>query len=103
MLRKLACMLVDLMGIEIYDHCVVLLGLGLKESKITLNIMKVGMHSYLPNAHLNQSLNLNSKNLVKSETPSCNFDVVGLKGGKIARNVTKVGVHTCLSNMHPNL
>ena len=31
----------------------VLLGFGLNESKITLNIMKVGMHSYLTNAHLN--------------------------------------------------
>ena len=59
-------MLVYLMDIQIYDqvsilrswskaklHHAVLLGFGLKETKITLNIMKVGVHSYLPNAHLN--------------------------------------------------
>ena len=34
-------------------HRVVLLGFGVKESKITLNIMKVGVHSYLRNADLN--------------------------------------------------
>ena len=62
----LECMLVYIMGIQIYAqisiirswsklklHRVVLLGFGLKLWKITLNIMKVGVHSYLPNAHLN--------------------------------------------------
>ena len=29
----------------------VLLGFGLKESEITLNIMKVGVQSYIPNAY----------------------------------------------------
>ena len=61
-----SCMLVYLMGIQIYDqvsilrswskgklHRAVLLGFGLKELKITVNIMKVGEQSYLPNAHLN--------------------------------------------------
>ena len=47
--------------------------------KIALNIVKVGMHSYLPNAHLNQCLNFNSKKLVKSETPLCTFLCVPLK------------------------
>ena len=30
-----------------------LLGFGLKEVKIDLNIVKLGMHSYIPNGHLN--------------------------------------------------
>ena len=32
-------------------HCTVLLGFGLKELKITLNIVKVGVHTYHPNVH----------------------------------------------------
>ena len=88
-------------GIQIYDqvsiirswlkaklHSAVLLGFGLKESKITLNIMKVGMHSYLSNVHLNLWSNFHLKKLVKSETPSCGF--------------VKVGVHACLWTVHPN-
>ena len=34
-------------------HCAALLGFGLKEQKIALNIVKVCVHYYLPNAHLN--------------------------------------------------
>ena len=33
-------------------HRVVLLGFGLKELKIAPNIVKVNVHSYLPNVHL---------------------------------------------------
>ena len=44
--------------------------------------MKVGVHSYLPNAHLNLRSNFNSKKLVKSETPSCGFTKIGVKGGE---------------------
>ena len=56
-------MIVYPMGIQIYDqvsilrstskvklHRTVLLGFGLKELRITLNIVKVGVHSYHPNA-----------------------------------------------------
>ena len=52
------------MGIQIYDqvlilrstskvklHRTVLLGFGLKELKITPNIVKVGVHTYHPNPH----------------------------------------------------
>ena len=63
-------------------HRAVLLVFGLKESKITMNIMKVGVHSYLPNAHLILCSNSNSKKLVKSETTSCIFAKVGVKGGE---------------------
>ena len=104
------------MGIQIYDqvsilrswskpklHCVVLLGFGLKVSKITLNIMKVGVHSYLPNAHLNLWSNFNSEKFVKSETPQVVSLRLGLQGVKIARNFAKLGVHACLSNGHPNI
>ena len=102
-MRKLACMLVYLMAIQIYDqvsilrswskaklHCVVLLGFILKESKITLNIMKVGVHSYLPNwsrVKLRHAVSLR----------------LGLKGVKIAKKNMKFGVHGYLSNGHPNL
>ena len=60
----------------------VLLGFGLKELKITMNIMKVGMHSYLSNVHLNLWSNFHLKKLVKSETPSCGFTKIGVKGGE---------------------
>ena len=50
--------------------------------KVALNIMEVGMHSYLPYAHLNLRLNFNSKKLVKSETPLCGFAKVGVKAGE---------------------
>ena len=88
-------MLVYLMGIQIYDqvsipriwskaklHRVVLLRFGLKESKITLNIMKVGVHWYLPNAKINLRSNFNSEKLVKSETLLYGFAEVGIKGVK---------------------
>ena len=84
-------MIVYPMGIQIYDqvsilrstskvnlHRTVLLGFGLKELKITLNIVKVGMHSYLPNAQINLRSNFNSEKLVKSETPLCIFAKVGV-------------------------
>ena len=71
-------MIVYPMGIQIYDqdpflrstskvklHHTVLLGVGLKELKITLNIVKVGMHSYLPNVQINLRSNFNSKNWSK--------------------------------------
>ena len=83
------------MGIQIYDqvsilrswskaklHRAILLGFVLKELKITLNIMKVGVHSYLPNAHLNLWSKFNSMKLVKSQTPSCGFAKIGVKGGE---------------------
>ena len=63
-------------------HHAVLLGFGLKMPKIALNIVKVGMHSYFPNADLNLSLNFNFEKLVKRETSLCGFAKVGMKGGK---------------------
>ena len=63
-------------------HRAVLLGFGLKETKITLNIMKFGVDSYLPNAHLNLQSNFNIKKFVKSETPSCGFAKVGVTRGE---------------------
>ena len=54
------------MGTQIYDevsilrswskvklHRAVWLGIGLKEPNIALNIMKVNVHSYPPNVHIN--------------------------------------------------
>ena len=116
MSQKLACVLLYPMCIQTYDqvsilriwskmrlHRTVLLGSGFKMPKISLKIVKVGMHSYLPNVHLNLWLNFNSKKLVKSETSLCSFTKVGLKGPKIAWSVTEVGVHASLSSAHPNL
>ena len=50
--------------------------------KIAPNIVKVGMHSYFPNADLNLLLNFNFEKLVKRETSLCGFAKVGLKGGE---------------------
>ena len=63
-------------------HRVVFLGVGLQMPKISFNIMKVGIHSYLPNADLNLWLNFNSKKLVKSENLLCGFAKVGVQGGE---------------------
>ena len=63
-------------------HCAALLGFGLKEQKIALNIVKVGVHYYLPNAHLNLWPNFNYEKLVKSETLSGGFSKFGVKGGE---------------------
>ena len=49
---------------------------------IALNIVKVGMHSYFPNADLNLWLNFSFEKLVKRETSLCGFDKVGLKAGE---------------------
>ena len=51
-------------------------------AKIALNIVKVGMHSYFPNADLNLWLNFNFEKLVERETSLCGFAKVGLKGGE---------------------
>ena len=64
-------------------------------AKIALNIVKVGMHSYFPNADLHLCLNFNFEKLVKRETSLCGFSKVGLKGVKIFWNVSKVYMHAC--------
>ena len=51
-------------------------------AKIALNIVKVGMHSYFPNADLNLWLNFNFQKLVKREASLCGFAKVRLKGGE---------------------
>ena len=51
-------------------------------AKIALNIVKVGMQSYFPNADLNLWLNFNFEKLVKRETSLSGFSKVGLKGGE---------------------
>ena len=77
-------------------HRVILLGFGLKESKINLNIMKVALHSYLPNAHLNLWPNFNLKKLVKGETSSCGFAKIGVKCGENSSKCRE-GWSACLS------
>ena len=94
-MQNLACMIIYPMGIQIYDqlsilistsklklHRTVLLWFGLKELKITLNIVKVGMHTYHPNAHQKIWSNFNSKKFVNGETSLCGFTKVGVKGGE---------------------
>ena len=51
-------------------------------AKIDLNLVKVGMHSYFPNADLNLKLNFNFEKLAKRETSLCGFAKVGLKAGE---------------------
>ena len=72
-------------------------------TNIAPNILKVGVHSFLPNAQKNLRSNFNSEKLVKSETSLCGLTKVGVKGVQIARNIGKVGVHVFISNGHPNL
>ena len=48
-------------------------------TKITSNIVKVGVHCYVANAKINLRSNFNSEKLVKSETPSLMFLCVPLK------------------------
>ena len=66
-------------------------------TKITLNIVKVGVHCYLPNAKINLRSNFNSEKLVKSKTHCMVLLRLGLKG------VLKFCMHACLSNGHSNL
>ena len=73
----------------------------LKEGKRALNITKFGMHSYLPNGHLNIWSYFNSKKLAKRETLSCAFNKVALKGSEIARMVVNVSVYACLLKWVP--
>ena len=51
-------------------------------TKITSNIMKVGVHWNLPNAKINLQSNFHSEKLVKSETLLYGFAEVGIKGVK---------------------
>ena len=51
-------------------------------AKIALNIVKVGMHSYFPNADLNLWLNLDFEKFFKRESSLCGLAKVGLKGGE---------------------
>ena len=96
------------MDIQIYDQVsllriwtkvtlrrAVLLGFGLNMSKIALNIVKVGMHSYFLNADLNLWLNFNFEKSVKRETSLCDFAKVGLKG---CENILE-----CLKSLHARL
>ena len=68
---------------------------GLKEVRIALNIVKVGMHSYLTNGHINIRSNFNSEKLVKSETLLYGFIEVGIKGGENILECLK-SLHACL-------
>ena len=94
-MQNLAWMIVCPMGIQIYNQVsilrstskvkldrIILLGFGLKELKITMNIMKVGVHTYHPNAHQKIWSDFNSEKFVKSETSSCSFTKVGVKEGE---------------------
>ena len=51
-------------------------------TKIAPNIVKFGMHSYIPNAQIHLQSNFNFEKLYKGETSLCGFAKVGLKGGK---------------------
>ena len=50
--------------------------------KIAPNIVKVGVHFYIPNAQINLRSNFNSEKLVKSETSLCSFVKLRPKGGE---------------------
>ena len=94
-MQNLACMIVYPMGSQICNQLFVLrsmskvkldrtilLGFGLKELKITMNIVKVGVHTYHPNAHQKIWSNFNFDKFVKSETLLCGFAKVAVQGGE---------------------
>ena len=60
--------------------------------KIALNVVKVGMDSYFPNADLNLWLNFNFEKLLKHEASLWGFAKVGLKGGE--------NILECLKSLH---
>ena len=64
-------------------------------AKIALNILKVGMLSYFPNADLNLWLNFNFEKLLKRETSLCGLAKVGLNGGE--------NILECLKSLHARL
>ena len=64
-------------------------------AKIALNIVKVGMQSYFPNADFNLWLNFNFEKLVKREALLCGFAKAGLKGGE--------NILECLKSLHARL
>ena len=83
------------MGIQIYNQVsilrstskvkldrTILLGFGLKELKITMNIVKVGVHTYHPNAHQNKCSIFYSEKFVESKTLLYGFLKVGVKRGE---------------------
>ena len=72
-------------------------------TKIAPNIMKVSMHSYLPNVPINLRLNFSFDKLLKRKLRCAVLPRFGLKGVKIFWNVSKVCMDVCSSNGHPNL
>ena len=73
-------------------------------TKMAPNILKVSMHSYLPNSPINLRLNFNFEKLVKHETSLCSFAKVGLKAGEnIAQHREISWASLSISNGHPNL
>ena len=56
-------------------------------TKIISNILKFGVHCYLPKAKINLRSNFNSEKLVKIETRLYGFAEVGNKGGEIFWNI----------------
>ena len=64
-------------------------------AKIALNIVKVGMHSYFPNAELNLWLNFDFEKLVKRESSLCSFAKVQIKAGE--------NILECLKSLHARL
>ena len=61
-------------------------------TEIAPNIMKVSMHTYLPNAPINLRLNFRFEKLLKHETPLRGFAKVWLKGGE--------NILECLKSLH---
>ena len=48
---KIIALNVAKFGVKVRLNRTILLGFGLKELKITMNIVKVGVHTYHPNVH----------------------------------------------------
>ena len=109
-IMKFGNTLVYKMGIQIHDQISIArklskvklrrafsLEFDLKRVQIARNIEKFDVHACISNGHPNLCSNFNSKNLVKSETPSFDFAKVWLKGGE-NRSEHHKNFHALLSN-----
>ena len=70
-------------------------------SKITPNIIKIGVHAYLSNGYRNLLSKLNSEKVAKSAYFKPWFDNPCMRF-KIAPNLIKIGFHAYLSNGYLN-
>ena len=71
-------------------------------AKISMNLIKIGVHAYLSNGYLNPISKLNFEKVDESAYFQPWFDQPSTRA-KISPNLIKIGVHAYLSNGYLNL